>query len=235
MLYAIVAVLILIVDQWLKYWVSANIALEEGAKTIIPSVVDLVNVHNNGAAFSMLSGGGMRWVFVIIAIAIVVALIVLMAKQVLKGNFARWCAVLAIAGALGNCIDRIMFGYVVDMFQLRFVSFAVFNVADIVLVVACLLFIIYLFVGEKEETEDEEEEEQEEIEAVSGKDIKKAKKSRREKKEEAEDEEEVTIVVAEEKEEIPEPAAIKTEEKKAPAAEKDSMDFDLEDILAEFR
>ena len=54
MWYAIVAILILIADQGLKYWVTVNIALDTGHVTLIPGVLELTNIHNNGAAFSML-------------------------------------------------------------------------------------------------------------------------------------------------------------------------------------
>lgn len=67
---------------------------------------------------------------------------------------------LAIAGTIGNCIDRLLYGYVVDMFKVEFVNFAVFNIADVILVVSCLMFIIYLFVGDKDEEEEYEEDEE---------------------------------------------------------------------------
>lgn len=152
MLYALIAVLLLIADQWLKYWVTVNIVLGTGELPLIPGFIELVNVHNTGAAFSLFdSVDAMRWIFVALAVLITALLIVLMAKGVLRGRFARWCSALAIAGALGNCIDRVLYGYVVDMFKFEFVNFAVFNVADVVLVVACLLFIVYILVGSSED------------------------------------------------------------------------------------
>lgn len=158
MLYALIAVLLLIADQWLKYWVTVNIVLGTGEASLIPGFVALVNVHNTGAAFSLFENVDvMRWIFVALAVLITVLLIVLMSKGVLRGRFARWCSALAIAGALGNCIDRVLYGYVVDMFRFEFVNFAVFNIADIVLVVACLLFIIYILVGSAENGEGEDE------------------------------------------------------------------------------
>ena len=151
MIYAIFAVILLIADQWLKYWVTVNIVLDTGSMPLIPGVVKLVNIHNEGAAFSMMSSGNMRWIFVGLAVLFTVILIVCMAKKVLAGKFGRWCATLAIAGALGNAIDRVLSGYVVDMFKLDFWSrFAVFNIADIVLVISCLLFIIYIFTDNSE-------------------------------------------------------------------------------------
>lgn len=150
MLYAIIAVIVLILDQWLKYWTTVNITLSTGEVPLIDGVIKLVNVHNDGAAFGILGDVPyMKWVFIGLTAVLAVAVIVLLIKKVFKGKFASLCLVLILAGALGNCIDRLIHGYVVDMFKLEFVNFAVFNVADAVLVVAGLLFIIYLFVGDK--------------------------------------------------------------------------------------
>lgn len=169
MLYAIIAAIVLVADQWLKYWVTVNITLATGEMGLIPGVVKLVNIHNSGAAFGMLSKVSFaRWLFLGIAALFIIAVIVLLAKKVFKSGFANWCIVLAMAGAVGNCIDRLLYGYVVDMFKLQFMNFAIFNVADVVLVVACLLFIVALFTTEREledEDEDEEEEVAEEVEA----------------------------------------------------------------------
>jgi len=152
MIYAIIAVLVLIGDQWLKYWVTANITLETGSQPIIDGVIKLVNIHNNGAAFGLLDNVPFaRWIFIGLAAALCVVIIILIAKRTFPGKFPTWCMVLFMAGAVGNCIDRGIYGYVVDMFKLEFMSFAVFNVADIFLTVSCFLFIIYLFVGGKDE------------------------------------------------------------------------------------
>ena len=145
MLYAIIAAVILIGDQWLKYWVTLNITLSTGEAALIPGVVKLVNIHNNGAAFGLLgSASYARWLFLGVAALFIIVIIVILAKRLFKSRFANWCAVLALAGAVGNCIDRALYGYVVDMFKLEFMDFAVFNVADIFLVFACFAFIIYL-------------------------------------------------------------------------------------------
>lgn len=162
MIYAIVAVLVLIADQWLKYWVTANITLETGSQPLIDGVIKLVNTHNEGAAFGLLDNVPFaRWILLGLAAALCIVVIILIAKRTFPGKFPTWCMVLFMAGALGNCIDRSIYGYVVDMFKLEFVSFAVFNVADIFLTVSCLLFIIYLFVGGKDEDEQLEEVEKE--------------------------------------------------------------------------
>lgn len=165
MLYAIIAAIILIGDQWLKYWVTVNITLSTGEVALIPGVVKLVNIHNNGAAFGLLGDAEYaRWLFLGVAALFVIVIIVVLAKHMFKSRFANWCAVLALAGAVGNCIDRALYGYVVDMFKVEFMDFAVFNVADIFLVLACFAFIIYLIVdifkgGRSDDDDDGEEEE----------------------------------------------------------------------------
>lgn len=165
MLYAIIAAIILIGDQWLKYWVTVNITLSTGEAALIPGVVKLVNIHNSGAAFGLLGDAAYaRWLFLGVAALFVIVIIVVLAKHMFKSRFANWCAVLALAGAVGNCIDRALYGYVVDMFKVEFMDFAVFNVADIFLVLACFAFIIYLIVdifkgGRSDDDDDDEEEE----------------------------------------------------------------------------
>lgn len=150
MLFAIVAILILIADQWLKYWVTVNITLSTGSHELIPGVVKLVNIHNSGAAFGLLDNVSYaRWIFLAITAVFVIVIVLLLVKRVFDSPFAVWCEVLFLTGALGNCIDRVFLGYVVDMFKLDFVNFAVFNIADAVLVVSCLMFVIYVFFGSR--------------------------------------------------------------------------------------
>ena len=146
MWYAIVAILILIADQGLKYWVTVNIALDTGHVTLIPGVLELTNIHNNGAAFSMLEHAP-HWIFILFTLVFAAIAVFCLRRNVVHGKVGRWSVVLVLAGAVGNCIDRILSGYVVDMFNLLFVRFAVFNLADVFIVVAgitlCLHVIFY--------------------------------------------------------------------------------------------
>lgn len=146
MWYAIVAILILIADQGLKYWVTVNIALDTGHVTLIPGVLELTNIHNNGAAFSMLEHAP-HWIFIIFTLVFAAIAVFCLRRNVVHGKVGRWSVVLVLAGAIGNCIDRILSGYVVDMFNFLFVRFAVFNLADVFIVVAgitlCLHVIFY--------------------------------------------------------------------------------------------
>ena len=148
MLYAIVALLILVIDQAVKYWCGVHIELDIGEKDLIPGFLHLTRVHNTGAAFSFLEGA--RWFFVILCLLFVVTVIVLLVTGFIRGRAVRWMAVLVIAGALGNCIDRIVSGYVVDMFEFSFTilgwQFPVFNVADIFITVGIILFSVLVLV-----------------------------------------------------------------------------------------
>ena len=144
MLYAIVVVLLLIADQGLKYWVTVHVALNEGRHVLIPKVLDIMNIHNYGIAFSWLQNVP-SWVFAIIAAIFAAVVIVALKRGMIQGRFGRWMAVLALAGAIGNCIDRVLSGYVVDMLAFSFwKSFPVFNLADACLVVGGIAFCLYV-------------------------------------------------------------------------------------------
>ena len=158
MLYAIVGMLVIILDQGVKYWVTNNIMLNTITEPLIPGVLSLVRMHNDGAAFSFLSGGNARIYFIILTGIFTVAVIIALATNFINGKFGRWCLVIVTAAALSNCLDRILYGFVVDMFKIDLFNFAVFNVADVFITVFSLLFIIYIIFGgerEKDKARDE--------------------------------------------------------------------------------
>ena len=127
-------------DQFVKYWVSANIALGT-SHGFIPGLMNLTNLHNDGAAWSILEG--QQWFFYLITLAAVVVLAYLMRQW----HTNRWKMIalsLIMAGALGNFIDRVHQHYVVDMFELLPINFPVFNVADSCLTVGVIALIIIL-------------------------------------------------------------------------------------------
>jgi|GEM_PF-62811 len=147
MLYAIVVVIILIADQFVKLWSSSNL-MDQGVKEFIPGFLQLRYVENPGAAFGMFTSMNFRWGFVAIAAIFAIVIIVAMRKGWIYGKGCRWMATLVLAGALGNMIDRIIHkgGYVVDTFEFAFKifnkDFPVFNVADIFIVIGGILFCI---------------------------------------------------------------------------------------------
>ncbi len=130
----------LALDQWLKAYVTANIPLGQ-AQSLLPGVVELRTVHNYGAAWSSFSGS--RWLLVAVTIIIVIFVTVLLVRRVVRHPLGVAACCLVISGGLGNIIDRVRLGYVVDMFNLLFINYPVFNVADILVVCGAVLGCIY--------------------------------------------------------------------------------------------
>lgn len=138
--YALFAAGIVAVDQWVKYLVVQNIALF-GHVDAIPGLFHLTYVQNTGAAFS--SFEGMRWLFVGLFAALTVAIVWEYFKKPMPfTKMDRWCLAAIYGGGLGNVIDRIRLGYVVDMVDVDFMEFAVFNVADCFIVCGSILLMI---------------------------------------------------------------------------------------------
>ena len=158
MLYSIIGILVIIFDQLVKYWVDEHINYLNPSVDLIPNVLSLVRVQNDGAAFSFLQGGGARIWFIALTAVFALLVVLALATNFISGRFGRWCLVFITAGGLSNMIDRVRFGYVIDMFKLELFDFAVFNVADIFITVFCIAFILYiLFGGEKEREPDADE------------------------------------------------------------------------------
>ena len=130
----------LALDQWLKAYVTANIPLGQ-AQSLLPGVVELRTVHNYGAAWSSFSGS--RWLLVAVTCIIVIFVSVLLVRRVVRHPLGVAACCLVISGGLGNIIDRVRLGYVVDMFNLLFINYPVFNVADILVVCGAVLGCIY--------------------------------------------------------------------------------------------
>lgn len=156
MLYAIVGALVIILDQWVKFWVADVVVYASEVRTFIPGILSIVNVHNDGAAFSILSGGDARIYFIILTVVFTLAVILALATRFISGRLARWSIVLVTAGGLSNCIDRVIYGYVQDMFKVELFNFAVFNVADIFITVFAILFAIAM-IFEKDDPMDDED------------------------------------------------------------------------------
>lgn len=147
MLYAIATLIILIIDQGLKYWTTVNLALNTGVKALIPGVMHLTNIHNTGSAFGLLEKwAGARWLFLAVTVLFAGVCIWALATKKLRAPLGRWLVVLVLAGAVGNGIDRAIQGYVVDMFAFEGLLdwFPIFNVADIALVVGAVAFCLYI-------------------------------------------------------------------------------------------
>ncbi|MDM7536562.1 signal peptidase II [Lactococcus lactis] len=134
----VIIVVGIVADQIFKNSIVANIQLGDTEK-IWPNVLSLTYIKNDGAAWSSFSG--QQWFFLVLTpIVLVVALWFLWKKMAQNWYFIG--LTLIIAGALGNFIDRIRQGFVVDMFQTEFINFPIFNIADILLSVGFVLLFI---------------------------------------------------------------------------------------------
>ena len=155
MLYAIFTVLalaLLALDQWVKHWITANLPLGQGMD-FLPGLVELRTVHNYGAAWSSFSG--MRWLLVVVTSCIVLTVLATLVRRAVRHPLGVAACFLIISGGLGNIIDRVRLGYVVDMFNFLFMDYPVFNVADICVVCGCILgAVYYLFLYEKYDKKD---------------------------------------------------------------------------------
>ena len=151
MLYALMAAfaaVIVIVDQLTKYLTIAKIPLG-GFVEAVPGLFHLTYVRNFGAAFS--SFEGQQWLFAIIFAIFTAGIIYDFAKKALPfTKLERWLIVAIYGGGLGNMIDRVRFGYVVDMICVDFIDFPVFNVADCFITCGCVLLMAHLVFFNKE-------------------------------------------------------------------------------------
>ena len=134
------AAAIVAADQILKAFISGTLALGQ-IQPLLPGLVHLTYVQNDGMSFSLLSGA--RWFFVVMTILIFALAIFAIAKRWVTGPFGLLSLAAVLGGAVGNLIDRIRFGYVVDMIELEFMHFAVFNLADIFVVCGGIAFCIW--------------------------------------------------------------------------------------------
>lgn len=153
MLYAVLIVILVAADQVVKYLVRSHIALGETID-FIPRLLGLTYVQNTGAAFSLFNEH--TWVLTLVSAAACLALAAALWKPVFRRPAGKLTLALLLAGAVGNLIDRALFGFVTDMFKTLFMNFAIFNVADICVVVGGIALIVYmgLFYDKLEGTHD---------------------------------------------------------------------------------
>ncbi len=137
----------LALDQISKYWVSTHMALYESIE-VLP-FFNLTHVHNLGAAFSFLAdqGGWQRWFFTLIAVVASVVFTVWLARTPRKNTLLSIAIALMLSGALGNLIDRVLFGYVIDFldFYVNSYHWPAFNVADSAIFIGAALMILESF------------------------------------------------------------------------------------------
>ena len=140
-------------DQFTKYLTVANIALGEQV-AFIPGLIRFTYVRNFGAAFS--SFQGQQWLFALIFVIFTGLILWEYRKKSMPfSSFERWCIAAIYGGGLGNMIDRVRLGYVVDMIETEFITFPVFNVADCFITCGCIALMVSLILFNKEFWKDE--------------------------------------------------------------------------------
>ena len=149
MIWILIGIIFVAADQFTKLW--AVTALKGHASvSFIPKLLQFTYVENTGIAFGMLKG--MHWLVIPINI-VIMTVCVLMARSYNKkgAKLAVTALCMIVSGALGNMLDKIFKGYVVDFIETVFVEFPVFNVADILVCCGAALLCIYVVFFDKEE------------------------------------------------------------------------------------
>ncbi len=141
----VITLLLIVLDQYSKYLATAHL-IGKGTVVVIPYFLGLRYVENTGAAFSMLSDST-GFLIAVTSVALVVLGFFLYVKKYGE-PFERFCFVLIFAGGVGNLIDRVARGFVVDYFEFLFMNFAVFNVADVYVCTGIALYTVYVFYTE---------------------------------------------------------------------------------------
>ena len=147
----VATVILIAADQLTKIWAVTQLHNAERVIPVIEEVFELRYAENPGVAFSMLEG--QRWIFIPITLLIAGAIVMMMLRSPLRcyPMFNITC-VLILSGAVGNLIDRIAYGYVIDFLYFKLIDFPIFNCADCCVVVgAGLLFIFILFVFKEDD------------------------------------------------------------------------------------
>ena len=135
-------------DQLTKYLTVANIPLHQDVE-FIPGFLGFTYVQNDGAAFS--SFQGQQWLFALIFVVFTALILVEYFKKPQPfSKFERFCIAAIYGGGVGNMIDRVRLGYVVDMIETKFMDFPVFNVADCFITCGCIVLMTSLILFNKE-------------------------------------------------------------------------------------
>lgn len=153
--YVLAIVLCVAADQAVKFYVVQNIELY-GRAPLVPGLIELFHIQNTGGGFSILAGH--TWILTALTAALMLGIGALLLKRRFPHPMAMWSLTVILGGGLGNLIDRVRLGYVVDMFNFQFINYPVFNVADILVVCGTVCFAVYYLLlhdkAEKPEGED---------------------------------------------------------------------------------
>ena len=136
---ALAAVLCVAADQAVK-WLVVNTMTLGQSQPLLPPLLQLTRVHNYGAAWSSFSGA--RWLLIILT-AVGMGVLAWLLVKVVRHPLGQWSLACILGGGIGNLIDRVRLGYVVDMLDTMFMDFPVFNVADVFVVCGTICALIY--------------------------------------------------------------------------------------------
>ncbi|ARD06760.1 signal peptidase II [Lactobacillus amylolyticus] len=151
-LYLLISLFIVLADQGLKFYIATNFHLGE-VQQVIPGILSFTYLQNNGAAWNVLPG--QMWLFYAISIVTIGVCLYFLFNKKYKNTWFDAGIALVLGGIIGNFIDRLHLKYVVDMLQLDFIHFNIFNIADSAITVGVILIFIYLvFFDEKENKHD---------------------------------------------------------------------------------
>ena len=153
----ILAAVLIAVDQITKY-IALTSLKPLGNMTFIDGFMDFTFVENRGAAFGILNGK--TWLLLLLAVVICAVLVVAMSKMpdTREYKWLKWTLMLILAGAVGNIIDRLLRGYVVDFFEFTFITWPVFNMADIYVVVGTIVMaLLVIFVIKEDDSKNDKE------------------------------------------------------------------------------
>jgi signal peptidase II len=131
------AALVIALDQLSKYLIKTQMEIGQSIP-VFGELLRITSHRNPGAAWGLLAG--QRWLFVVIALAVVIG-VIYYARRVQSG-FVRAALPLLMGGAIGNLIDRIAYGEVVDFLDVRVINYPIFNVADSAIVIAVGLILL---------------------------------------------------------------------------------------------
>ncbi|MBQ8683321.1 MAG: signal peptidase II [Clostridia bacterium] len=149
-MYFVIAAVLVGIDQLTKLWAASRLNSPAGPIALIPGVFELRYCENRGVAFSLLEG--QRWLFIPLTLltSALIVLILLRSTQRHRFLFSFSCS-LVLAGGIGNLIDRIAYGYVIDFLYVKLIDFPIFNFADCCVVVGAFLLFGFLLFGLKGE------------------------------------------------------------------------------------
>jgi len=135
----LITTLVVLLDQLTKFVVKSNLKLNESIE-VIKGIFHITYSHNYGASFGLLEG--YTWLFILFSF-IVIGAAAYYWKRIPNKKSVIWMTALVLAGAIGNLIDRLAYGYVIDFFDFRI--WPIFNIADLALMIGCVGLIIYFW------------------------------------------------------------------------------------------